>query len=315
MRGQRGGRVVLPSDGKYILIYDAGTGRVLKKLRKSECCKTLSDGAEGADASVGRPNTLLGVLPHATFKAGPRDETADLLVVGTPGRVCAIRRRDYDDQKPRSAIAWVSAPYRHDAAGATLRGRGFVTDESVYVPAAWALCRIRVYTGEIAETYPAGVDAAWADDEGPGTVLVSGDHLVIAGDQRVNVYTDFSVATAKLDRAIAETPADPDPRLRYAEVLFVAGKPDAAVARLDEVLDLLGGLKALRAGPARDRAFNDALTFATKTAQPTPPPGAVSTACSTAPPRRRPTPASRWRGGWPAPGSPGSAPSRTCRPP
>lgn len=254
---------ILPSDGKYILIYDAGSGRVINKLAKDRCCFTYSDvGAE--DTSLYEPNQLLGVLDGVSINDQGTDRPQDLLIVATPNRVCAIKWRQYDAADPRAAIAWASMPYREHAPGHTIRGHTFITADSVYIPAAWALCRVALHNGQIVETYPAGVDASWPDGEGPGNVIVCGDHVVVAGDQHVSVYSDLTLARAKLDQLVSAAPTDPMVRLRYAEVMFLANRPDLAMAKLDEAIGLLGDEPESK---ATQRAVNDALNFATTLAR------------------------------------------------
>ena len=58
----------------------------------------------------------------------------------------------------------------------------------------------------------------WDVPEESGNILATSDHVVIAGARMVTVYTDLTLAKAKLDRELAATPNDPEPRLRYAEV-------------------------------------------------------------------------------------------------
>jgi len=53
----------------------------------------------------------------------------------------------------------------------------------------------------------------------------------------------LSLAQGKLDKEVAAAPEDPDVRLRYAEVMFVAGKFELAVAKLDEAIKVIGGLE------------------------------------------------------------------------
>src|SRR5690606_31339319 len=60
----------------------------------------------------------------------------------------------------------------------------------------------------------------------------------------------------------AASPEDPQIRLRYAEAMFVAGREDIALTKLDEAVTLLGGLNAMRSGPARQRLFYTALRYA-----------------------------------------------------
>jgi outer membrane protein assembly factor BamB len=49
--------------------------------------------------------------------------------------------------------------------------------------------------------------------------------------------------------------------------MFAGAQPDVAQARLEEAFQLLGGVQALRSGPSRERAFNDALGFAKRSAE------------------------------------------------
>ena len=147
-----------------------------------------------------------------------------------------------------------------------VRGRAFMTDKSVYVPSEDRIIQLDMTReGSAISNYPK-YPRDWDAGEGPGNILVSGDHVVVATANSVDVYTDLDVARQKLDREIAQSPDDADTRLRYAEVMFVAGQGDAALQRLDEAIGILGGLDRMRPGPSRDRAFNDALTFAQKTA-------------------------------------------------
>ena len=75
----------------------------------------------------------------------------------------------------------------------------------------------------------------------------------MAGDSRVDVYTDLKAAKLKLDREVAEAPNDPQPRLRYAEVMFAAADYDASLAKLDEAIQRLGGADAMQPGAWRPR--------------------------------------------------------------
>jgi hypothetical protein len=88
--------------------------------------------------------------------------------------------------------------------------------------------------------------------------------VVIAGDQRVDVYTDLGAAKRKLDAEVAAAPRDPQPRMRYAGLLFAAGDPAGSLAKLDEAIELVGGRGGMAPGAVRDQVFNDSLTFAEK---------------------------------------------------
>ena len=241
----RDGRVfVLPSDGKYLLVYDAGTGHVLKKLLKEQCCTTVSD------EDPERPITLLGVIDDS--------QGQELILVGTTSRIFALNWRQYDSDHPGNAVEWASMPEPKD----TIRGRAFVTADSVYIPTALALYRLELRNGEIAETYPA--DSTWPDEEGPGNVLICGNKIIVAGDARVNVYTDLTLARQRLDAQVAAAPDDPEVRLRYAEVMFLANRPELAIEKLDEARHLLAKGHSAGDDAARKRAFSDAMTFAVR---------------------------------------------------
>ena len=61
---------------------------------------------------------------------------------------------------------------------------------------------------------------------------MTSDHVIIAGDQRVDVYTDLGAAKKQAGRAKSpRRRRDPQPRLRYAGLLFAAGDPAGVAAR------------------------------------------------------------------------------------
>ena len=261
-----GGNVfVLPTDGKYILVYDAGDGRLVKRLEKSNCCQ--SNGGDVSEDS--QPDTLLGVLDGALVHEGAQDKREDLLLVATPESVCALRWREYDALHPEQTVVWTSGFSGTDS----LRGQPFVTTDSVFVPAAHALYRLDLRTGKIGDSYPAQTDpsssvSSWPTGEGPGNVLAVGNHVVIAGDRGVSVYTGIDLAIARLDKEISAAPGDPNARLHYAETMFLNNQTPQALARLDEAIQLLNAqTDGSRDIAARDRAFNDALTFAVRSTQ------------------------------------------------
>lgn len=234
-----GGHIfALPSDGKYLTVYDAGSGDTVQRVN-------LTD--------VDNADTLIGLQGNK-------------LIVSSDTRVFAFNWEAYDPAKftPRSgAIYWGSTFSK-----TPIRGRGFMTADSVFIPTKDRLFRIGLTSGKIEEPYPPFTRDGWADPEGPGNVIVTEDKVVIAGPSRVSVYTDLAVARSRLDKEVAAAPKDPELRLRYAEMLFVAGDQKAAMTKLDEAFNLLGGEKNLTPGPSRDRAFHTALTFAQKLSDP-----------------------------------------------
>jgi outer membrane protein assembly factor BamB/tetratricopeptide (TPR) repeat protein len=238
---------ILPSDGSNVLIYDAASGKEIKRI-------SMNDYA-GADA-------ILGIV----------DEK---LVISNDRQVFCINWQKYEENKEPAVrdtyLVWRSPSFqRTGSVDDSLRGRGIVTADSVIVPTAWQLYRLSLSGGRILESYPPGNGTTWSEEEGPGNVIMTSDRLIIAGptksgQMRVTAYTDLTLAMKKLDAEIAASPNDPAPRLRSAEILFVAGKVDPAIAKLDEAMGLLAGGGA--GSSARDRVFNTALNFAQKLAR------------------------------------------------
>lgn len=224
----------LPVDGRFLMVYDAANGTEVKRIRLSHL--------DGAD-------TVLGVF-------------GDRLIATSENRVVCLNWKAYDAEKfSQDMFFWMGPELRFP-----IRGRGFVTNDSVFVPAGDRLFRYDMKSGRAIEAYP-DYSRQWEKgSEGPGNVVVTSDHVVIAGDQRVDVYTDLAVAKKKLDAEIAASPRDPQPRLRYAGLLFAAGDPGGSLAKLDEAIELIGGRAGMTPGSVRDQVFNDALTFAEKLA-------------------------------------------------
>src|SRR5665213_887862 len=243
----------LPTDSHDLLVYDTATGVEIKRIDMQD----VEQKANRNDShKVTNIDTLLGVI-------GDR-----LVLTGERGVVC-LNWRNYSREKfdpdHDNITAWINDYPK------PIRGRGFLMKNSVYIPCADRLYCIDLRNGKTVSAYPnhpdIGDGGVWEEPEGPGNVIATSDHVIIAGASMLNVYTDLAVAKAKLDRELAAAPTDAQPRLRYAEVLFVAGEPSGAMKKLDEAATLLGGIAALQPGLDRDRLFNDALTFAGKLAK------------------------------------------------
>ncbi len=243
----RDGKVfALPTDSDNLFILDAGSGEQIKRIPTAEF--------DDAD-------TLLGVL-------------RDKLLIASLSQVFCVNWSIYDAQKPDNNRAWYAriSPPTGDPNVTdkddkdTIRGRAFVTHESVFVPTRWNIRRLQMSDGRVVEVYPK--NGAWPSGQGPGNVLVTQDQVIVAGSDSIDIYSDLSLARAKLDQQIAAAPNDPTPRLKYAETLFAAGQFDPAVQKLDEAIGLLGGMNAMRPGAERDRAFSRALTFAERFVDP-----------------------------------------------
>ena len=232
----------LPLEGKNLLIYDAASGAEIKRIDLDDLAGWLK-----GDLNPERDefDTMLAVI-------------GDRLLIGGSRSIVMLNWKTYESGAHKDQMLyWIEDVFN------SIQGRPFVTSNSVYVPDSDRLYRMDLKGGMIRESYPEEA-RSWDENEGPGNVVATSDHVIIASADAVNVYTDLSAATRKLDREVAEAPADPLPRLRYAELMFAAGKYDDSLGRLDEAIQRLGGADSMQPGAARDRVFNDALTFAQK---------------------------------------------------
>jgi outer membrane protein assembly factor BamB len=256
---QDGKVFVMPSDGHDLLVYDAASGDLVKHI-------WLTDLQEERDPNVPStpdlPTTLLAVKGDMVYLAGERQvwQVPWQLIPHDASKVDSIPgywRSTEGDQDPSAQDK------ADDDQLVEIRGRAFVTGDAVYVPTEKYLLRIQLASGLLDSANSTFPKNGWeSGKEGPGNVIATQDHLIVAGDENIAVYTDIAMAQAKLNREIAEAPASPDARLHYAEVMYAAAQPDAAQQRLEEGFELLGGTQSLRSGATRDRAFNDALSFA-----------------------------------------------------
>ncbi len=249
---QEGKVFLLPIDGrKNLMVYDAGTGAEIKRVALDEL-----GGAVNVTLSA-----ILGVDGNLVFMTGSN-------------LVYCIDWAAFDKSKPEQCVQWRTDFAKQMATRwdkTPVSGRGFVTADSVFVCTTTNLYRIDrtinpktgLPFGKLTDSYP-GRDRVWDEGEGPGNILVTGDQIIVAGAKRVNVYADMNLARKRLDDDVAAAPTNAEPRLRYAEVMFVAGKQDVAMEKLQETVALLGGIKSMRQGPERDHLFNDCITFATK---------------------------------------------------
>lgn len=249
---------VLPSDGRHLLVFEVGTGQIVQRI-------ALED-VMGADAILGVRGDMI-VLSGDSVRGTKR--SAFLL---------GIDWRKYNSGLFTSVSQDPSVVFWRELSGQT-RGRGFLTGQRVYLPTSERLFCLsldeqRMDDQRIFPPYSRGSEG-WQqsrtsplDDESPGNLVVVGDHVVIAGPRKVDVYTDLAAAREKLDREIAANPNDAALRLKYSEMMFAAGDVETSLAKIDEAIALLGGAESLSPGIVRDHLYNDALTFGQKLAVP-----------------------------------------------
>lgn len=242
----------LPADGRCLTIYDAASGREMQRIELSELLppETASE----------IPQALLGVA-------------GETVVVGNEDMVIGLNWTKWDPRKKaiENTGYWravFNIRNKHHTGTNTIGGRGFLTSTangqvSVFVPTQSALYWIDARNGRVRERFPAG-DRPWPDEEGPGNVLVTEDHVVLATARSVNAYTDLSRVERKYLAAITADPGNPEPHLLYAQWMFNAGRLDQVGKTLDIAIEKLGGPRQMQPGPMRDRVFADSLFFAQK---------------------------------------------------
>ncbi len=225
----------LPCDTKQLLVYDAGSGEEQKRLPMA------------AWDGTNPPAVLLGV------------RGSDVCVTSDKG-VFMIDWKKYEDGNPAGATRWKEADITHDDEHSDVCGRGFITADSIFVPTKNRLIQMSWRSGKAQAFYPA--TGKFSGDQGPGNILVTSQNVVVAGQTRVDVYTDLSLVRQKYESAMAASPEDPEPRIRYAEALFSGGQTESAIAKVDDAINLIGGLHAMRSGRDRELIFNAMLDFA-----------------------------------------------------
>ena len=244
----------MPSDGNLLLVYNAADGQEIKRF-------DLTD-ISSPEGLVDRPAALVGLVDNWVVLTSPR---RTYLIDWVKYDVAKAESFASNRDRGAASVSLKLGSAVDAAVNGGVRGRAFVTKDSVYVPTDRNLYQFSIQKGLfITNLYPRL--KVWDDKEGPGNVVVTGEHVVIAGKSSVDVYTDMALARAKLDRELAAAPDDPDARLHYAEVMLAAGQSAVSLAKMQEAAGLLGGAP-MRSGAGRQRLFNDSLTFAEKLAK------------------------------------------------
>lgn len=218
----------LPVDATALLVLDEADGQVIKRIPLS---------------SLGSVDMLIGLRGRQLVVAGERIATA---LDWQTANEAASQQTD--------AIDWTM-----DFPGAALRGRPFLTTDSLFLATDDRLLRVATEHWKIEQTMPRA-PTTWATDQGPGNILVTGEQVVVATAKQVNVYTNLAAITARYDRDIADNPTAPEPLVRYGELLFTAGQNDMALARFKSALALV--VSPTAKPEMRDRLFSAALSCA-----------------------------------------------------
>ncbi len=233
-----------PSDAKEILVYDAASGEEVKRIPR-ELERPRHDAID----------TLLAVV-------------GDQMILANRSTVFAIPWKTFDPKKSVIANGGKFRTFDHGGGSKeeeAIRGRPFVSADKLYIPIASKLHRMSIKQWLIEDSYPQ--NGVWDDaEESPGNVLVTPDHVIIAGSDRVTVYADLAVATKKLDELIAKDPAAVEPYLRYGELFLAGGKSRDAIGWLDQAIERMSpdDAKNLPRGASRDRLFEITCGFASK---------------------------------------------------
>src|SRR5690606_23264896 len=135
----------------------------------------------------------------------------------------------------------------------SLRGRPFLTADSLFLPTDDRLLRIGTDKWKIEQTTPPYPDT-WDLLDGPGNVIVTEEHVVVASARKVRVYTNLATATARLDREVAAAPGSIEPLVQYGELLFAAGRYDASLEKFQAAYAIAQRDSSQAAG--RDRLFS-----------------------------------------------------------
>ncbi len=221
----------LPRDAKELFIYDAGSGAEKNRIPTS-------------------------AYDNAGVMLGARDGAVCLT---SDKGVYVINWAKYQDGDQRIATRWHEPDVTHNE-GSDIIGRGFITSDSVFLPTKNRLIQLTWKSGKTLAFYPS--EGNFTGDQGPGNILVTSHNVVVAGQKYVDVYTDLSMVRLRYESQIAAAPGDPKPLLAYAYALFNGGDRQGATARVDQAIDLIGGLNAMRPGKDREAVFNIMLDFA-----------------------------------------------------
>jgi outer membrane protein assembly factor BamB/tetratricopeptide (TPR) repeat protein len=226
---------VLPADSKKLFVYNESTGNREK------------------------------AIPLTAF------HNADLMLGIIRGGVCLTSENDLyvldwqkyaEDADASTYIRWKRERLTAiDGKENSVVGRGFITADSIYIPSTQRIYIISIRSNKIVREIPSN-DGTFTGEQGPGNLLVTAHNVIVAGQTRVDVYTNLDRVRQRFETAMAAAPNDPQPRMEYAEALFTGGQTADSLARVDEAINLIGGPTAMHSGKDRLTIFLQSLDFA-----------------------------------------------------
>jgi outer membrane protein assembly factor BamB len=235
---------ILPTDGRYIHIYDAGTGAEVKRISRQVDYSgkvrkmTMLLAADGQSLFVAGDNVIFR-LNWATYAPTPDN------------------LRKLDEQ----SVICVT-PIFEDPQGKEMRGRPFVTADRLYIPLTTHLAIFDLPARKLSTARFPRYPGKWPPEEGPGNVVVAEEHVIVANARGVAVYTDLEGVRQRYLAALQANLNNVEARLVFSELMFNAREFADAMTAMDDAIKVLGGLASMRPGELRDRVFSDAILFA-----------------------------------------------------
>lgn len=235
---------ILPTDGRSLHVYDAGTGNELKRIPRQI----------DYSGKLRKLSLLLAVNGESLFVGG--DNVIFQLkwpaYAPTPDRP-----RELDAQSVLNVT-----PVFEDNQGKEMRGRAFVTSDRLYIPLTTHLAIFDLPARRVSNVRFPRHPGVWPPEEGPGNVVVAEDHVVVANARGIAVYTDLAGVRQRYAAALQANPNNIEARLIFSELMFNAREFADALTAMDDAIAVLGGLQTMRPGDLRDRVFSDAVLFA-----------------------------------------------------
>lgn len=242
--------ISMPGDAENLFVHDAATG----ELRASVKMERLPEEKTAADPPE-QYQVLVGLRSNRVIVSGSR--SIALLDLEKILAANDSPERTFNDVMVRYRVF-----SKTDHLDDTIRGRPFITDKCIYVPTAWKMFVMNADASLAKEMYPPAQDT-WLNraDEAPGNLVYAGDSLIVAGPDRVSIYSDLTQLRRRMEAAVAADVRSISPRLRYCDALFNAGQNAEAIRWLDAAIEGLTSNGMITPGPDRDRIFEQSMAM------------------------------------------------------